>query len=85
MQWELGREKFEKSHYRASPPIPSINVGLPGKEKLHNVDVAFTGGDVESGATVEIDAIDVDSFVEQILNTFDISSTGHEKELHSGV
>lgn len=47
--------------------------------------MAFAGGDVEGGAAVEVDAVDVDAFVEQILNSLDVAAAGHEEELHGGV
>jgi len=47
--------------------------------------VAFAGGDVEGGAAVEVDAVDVDAFVEQILNSLDVAAARHEEQLHGGV
>lgn len=40
---------------------------------------------MEGGAAVEVDAVDVDAFVEQILNSLDVAAAGHEEELHGGV
>ena len=71
--------------YRASPTITSIDISLPSKQELHNIHMTFTGSYMKRGTTIEINTIDIDPFVKQILNAFNISSTSHEEELHSGV
>lgn len=40
---------------------------------------------MEGGAAVEVDAVDVDAFVEQILNSPDVAAARHEEQLHGGV
>lgn len=47
--------------------------------------MTFAGGDVEGSAAVEVDTVDVDAFVEQILNPLDVASARHEEQLHGGV
>lgn len=40
---------------------------------------------MEGGAAVEVDAVDVDAFVEQIIDSLGVAAAGHEEELHGGV
>lgn len=73
------------SSCRTAPAIASVNIGAAAEQELGDVDVAFAGGDVEGGAAVQIDAVDVDAVVEQVLEAFGVASAGHEEKMHRGV
>lgn len=40
---------------------------------------------MEGGAAVEVNAVDVDAFVEQVLHSLNVPSACHEEQLHGGV
>lgn len=71
--------------YRTPPAITSIDIGLPGEQELDDLDVAFASGDVKGSPPVQVNAVDIDPFVEQILHSLDVPSASHEQQLHRGV
>lgn len=50
--------------YGTAPAVSSVNIGSAAKQELDDVEVSFAGGDVESGAAIQIDAVDISPLVE---------------------
>lgn len=73
------------SDHRAAPAVAGVDVGLEVEEHSHDVAVALAGGDVERGAAVEVDAVDVDAAVEQLLDAPGVALARQEEQLHGGV
>nr|GMD26734.1 hypothetical protein GW17_00001524 [Ipomoea batatas] len=66
----------------APPSITSINIGLPAEQKLNDLDVALARPDMQSGPAIQINAIDVDSLIQQFLDSLHVPLAGHEEQLH---
>lgn len=70
---------------RATPTITSIDVGSPAKKDLNDVVVTFTGSNVKSRTSIEIDAIHINSIVEQLLDAMNVAFACHKEKLHRGI
>lgn len=71
--------------HRASPAVARVDVGLPAEQNPDDVAVALAGGDVQRGAAVEVDAVDVDAAPQQALDAQRVALAREEEQLHGGV
>ena len=71
--------------YRATPTITGIDISFPTKKKPNNFNMTFTSSDMQSSTAIQINTININAFIQQILHSFDISSTRHEQKLHGRV
>lgn len=74
-----------KQDYRTPPAVTSINVDLPTQQQLHNLYVPLTRCDMQRGPPIQIDAIHIDAFIQQVLYSPHITSARHEQQLHRRV
>jgi hypothetical protein len=70
---------------RASPAVAGVDVGLPVEQQSHDLPLPLAGGDVQRGASVEVDAVDVHSRPEQLLHPGGVPLAGDEEQPHRGV
>lgn len=88
---EAAKKKKEKKKtenremYRTPPTVTSIDVGLPTEQELNYLNLTFTGRDMQSSAAIQIDAVHISAFVQQILHSLHIPSTRHKQHLHGGI
>lgn len=71
--------------YRAPPAIPDINVGPVTEQKPNDVCVPLARGDVQRGATIQIDAVHIHSILQEVLDPLRVAAAGQEEQLHGGV
>lgn len=59
------KEKYknEKEKYRTAPTITSINISLAGEQELYNLNMSFTGGNMQRRAAIQINAIDINALI----------------------
>ncbi|CAL1395710.1 unnamed protein product [Linum trigynum] len=65
--------------------IVSVDIGPPAEQKLDDLCVSLAGGNVERGPPVEVDVVDINSFVQQILDPSRVAAGRHEQQLHRAV
>jgi hypothetical protein len=71
--------------YRAAPSVARVDVGLPLEQDADDVLVPLARGDVQRGAAVEVDAVDVDAAAQQALDAGRVAVAREEEQLHGGV
>lgn len=78
-------QKEGKQDYRTAPAVTGINMGPPTQQQLHNLHMPLTCCDMQRGPPIQVYAIHIYAFIQQVLNSIHITSTRHEQQLHRRV
>lgn len=63
---------MEEKRYSAAPAILRVDLSTSLEQQVDNIGAALTGGDVESGAAINVSEIHVAPSVQQLLNPFHV-------------